>query len=436
MTYRIAVACLLGLAAPAMARAEAVAAPAAAPVVRYIHAGHLLDRPGQPPRGASTVIVRDGKVVEVRDGTVPAPAGAEVVDLGDEFVLPGLTDMHVHFFSAGDPMADRLAQSTRDREDSVLLAATNAKKTLEAGFTTVRNVGSSNYDDVALKQGIEGGYISGPRIVPAAYALGATGGHCDSTEFPPSIYEPQPAVANGPEQIRATVRKMRKYGAEVIKFCGTGGVFSKTDTVGGQQYDLSEMKALVDEAHMLGMKVAVHAHGAAGIKDAIRAGVDTIEHASLADTESFTLAKQHGTWFSMDIYNSDYTQAEVEKNGVFRESMEKDRKIALQQRQTFQAAFKAGVKMVFGTDGGVYPNGDNGKQFAKMVEWGMTPVQAIQAATVNAAQALGRTSDVGAIETGRYGDLIAVSGDPLTDVSRLTHVDFVMKGGEVVKDAR
>jgi imidazolonepropionase-like amidohydrolase len=164
--------------------------------------------------------------------------------------------------------------------------------------------------------------------------------------------------------------------------------------------------------------------------------VDTIEHASLADAESFTLAKQHGTWFSMDIYNSDYTQAEGEKNGVFGESMEKDRKIALLQRQNFQAAVKAGVKMVFGTDGGVYPNGDNGKQFAKMVEWGMTPRQAIQAATVNAAQALGRTADVGAIEAGRYGDLIAVSGDPLTDVSRLAHVDFVMKGGDVVKDVR
>jgi imidazolonepropionase-like amidohydrolase len=309
----------------------------------------------------------------------------------------------------------------------------NAKKTLEAGFTTVRNVGSSNYNDVALKQAIEQGYVPGPRIVPATYAIGATGGHCDDTEFPPSIRTPATAIADGPGQIRTTVRTLRKYGAEVIKFCGTGGVFSKTDTVGGQQYDLSEMKALVDEAHMLGVKVAVHAHGATGIKDAIRAGVDTVEHASLADEEAFALAKQHGTYFAMDIYNDDYILAEGEKNGVFAESLEKERAIGRKQRETFRAAFQAGVKMIFGTDGGVYPNGDNAKQFAKMVEWGMTPMQAIQSATSTAADALGRPSDVGAIAVGRYGDLIAVAGDPLSDVTVLQSVAFVMKGGEVVK---
>ncbi|MEA2830954.1 MAG: hypothetical protein QOF22_1702, partial [Bradyrhizobium sp.] len=223
------------------------------------------------------------------------------------------------------------------------------------------------------------------------------------------------------------------YGAEVIKFCGTGGVLSKTDTVGGQQYDLTEMKALVDEAHMLGLRVAVHAHGTSGIKDAIRAGVDTIEHASLADDEAFALAKQHGTWFSMDIYDDDYILAEGEKNGTFKESLAKERVIGLKQRQTFRAAVKAGVKMIFGTDAGVYPNGYNARQFATMVQWGMTPMQAIQAATANAADALGRSADVGAIAAGRYGDLIAVAGDPLADVTRLQSVAFVMKGGEVVK---
>ena len=290
-----------------------------------------------------------------------------------------------------------------------------------------------NFDDVAIKQGIEEGFIPGPRIVPATYAIGATGGHCDATEFPPSITVPTPQVANGPEELRATVRKLRKYGAEVIKFCGTGGVFSKTDTVGGQQYDLAEMKALVNEAHMLGLRVAVHAHGASGIKDAIRAGVDTIEHASLADEEAFALAKQHGTWFSMDIYNDDYILAEGAKNGTFKESLEKERTIGLKQRQTFQAAVKAGVKMVFGTDAGVYPNGYNARQFATMVKWGMTPMQAIQAATANAAEALGRTADVGAIAIGRYGDVIGVTGDPLADVTLLQSVAFVMKGGDVVK---
>jgi imidazolonepropionase-like amidohydrolase len=229
------------------------------------------------------------------------------------------------------------------------------------------------------------------------------------------------------------VRKLRKYGAEVIKFCGTGGVFSKTDTVGGQQYSLEEMKALVDEAHMLGLKVAVHAHGTSGIKDAIRAGVDTIEHASLADEEAFALAKQHGTYFSMDIYNDDYILSDGEKNGMFKESLDKERAIGVKQRQTFQAAVKAGVKMIFGTDAGVYPNGYNARQFATMVKWGMTPMQAIQAATANAAEALGRTADVGAIAVGRYGDLIAVAGDPLADVTRLQSVAFVMKGGDVIK---
>ena len=229
------------------------------------------------------------------------------------------------------------------------------------------------------------------------------------------------------------VRKLRKYGAEVIKFCGTGGVLSKTDIVGGQQYSLEEMKAIVDEAHMLGLKVAVHAHGTSGIKDAIRAGVDTIEHASLADEEAFALAKQRGTYFDMDIYDDDYILAEGEKNGTFKESLEKERLVGLKQRQTFQAGVKAGVKMIFGTDAGVYPNGDNARQFVTMVKWGMTPMQAIQAATVTAAEALGRPADVGAISVGRFADIVGVTGDPLADVTRLQSVAFVMKGGEVVK---
>ena len=288
-------------------------------------------------------------------------------------LLPGLIDMHVHL--TFDPRFSGYRRLEFTDNFWTVVGVANAKRTLEAGFTTVRNVGSRNYDDVALKQAIEQGYVPGPRIVPATYNIGATGGHCDDTEFPPSVSSKTPAVADGPEQIRAMVRKLHKYGAEVIKFCGTGGVLSKTDTAGGQQYDLAEMKALVDEAHMLGLKVAVHAHGAAGIKDAIRAGVDTIEHASLADEEAFALAKQHGTYFTMDIYDDDYILAEGEKNGVFKESLEKERQLGLRQRETFRAAFRAGVKMLFGTDAGVYPNGDNARQFATMVTWGMTPTR-------------------------------------------------------------
>jgi len=386
-------------------------------------AGRVLDHP--------QVTVTDGRIVALGAAGAAVPAGARRVNLPGMTLLPGLIDMHTHLTS--DPRYSGYRRLEFTDNFWTVVGVSNAKKTLEAGFTTVRNVGSANFDDVAIKQGIEQGMVTGPRIVPATYAIGATGGHCDSTAFPPSITTPSPAVANGAEQIRATVRKLHKYGAEVIKFCGTGGVLSKTDAVGAQQYDLTEMRALVDEAHMLGLRVAVHAHGTSGIKDAIRAGVDTIEHASLADDEAFALAKQHGTWFSMDIYDDDYILAEGEKNGVFKESLEKERSIGLKQRQTFQAAVKAGVKMIFGTDAGVYPNGLNARQFVTMVKWGMTPMQAIQAATVNAAEALGRPGDVGAIAVGRYGDLIAVAGDPLRDIAVLQNVAFVMKGGEVFK---
>jgi imidazolonepropionase-like amidohydrolase len=386
-------------------------------------AGRMVDHP--------QITITDGRISSVGAQGGEMPSGARRIDLPGMTLLPGLIDMHTHITT--DPRYSGYRALEYTNNFWTVVGVANAKRTVEAGFTTIRNVGSQNFDDVAIKQGIEQGFIPGPRIVPATYAIGATGGHCDVTEFPPSVTVPSPAVANGPDEIRATVRKLRKYGAEVIKFCGTGGVLSKTDTVGGQQYSLAEMKALVDEAHMLGLRVAVHAHGTSGIKDAIRAGVDTIEHASLADEEAFALAKEHGTWFSMDIYDDDYILAEGEKNGVFKESLEKERIVGLKQRQTFQAALKAGVKMVFGTDAGVYPNGYNARQFVTMVKWGMTPVQSIQAATVNAAEALGRTADVGAIAVGRYGDLIGVAGDPLQDVTELQSVAFVMKGGEVVK---
>ena len=413
--------CLLFLGLATAARADTVVVTADRMI--DVLAGRVVERP--------QVTITDGRITAVATRGAAVPAGARRVDLPGETLLPGLIDMHVHITS--DPRYGGYRWLEFTDNFWTVVGVANARRTLEAGFTTIRNVGSENYDDVALKQAIELGYVPGPRIVPATYAIGATGGHCDTTEFPPSINVPAPAVADGPDAIRATVRKLRKYGAEVIKFCGTGGVFSKTDTVGGQQYNLAEMQALVEEAHMLGLRVAVHAHGAAGIKDAIRAGADTIEHCSLADADAFELAKQHGTWFSMDIYNDDYILAEGAKNGVFQESLDKERAIGRKQRETFRAALKAGVKMVYGTDAGVYPNGENARQFATMVEWGMTPMQAIQAATGSAAEALGRSADVGAIAVGRYGDLIGVRGDPLADVRRLQSVDFVMKGGEIVK---
>jgi imidazolonepropionase-like amidohydrolase len=392
-------------------------------------AGRVVEEP--------TIVITDGRIISVagRGGARPTvPPNAKHIDLPGKTLLPGLIDMHVHL----DADATISGYNVLDYTNSFwqVVGVANAKKMLDAGFTTVRNVGSDGYNDVGLKQGIEAGYVPGPRIVPATYAIGATGGHCDNSEgFPPSFEAlPQPAVGDSPDALRKVVRKLHKYGAEVIKYCATGGVLSRTDSAGAQQFSLEEMKAIVDEAHMLGMKVAAHAHGTSGINDALRAGTDTIEHASLADEESFRLAKEHDAWFSMDIYDDDYILAEGEKNGVYAASLEKERLIGRKQRETFRAAVKAGVKQVFGTDNGaVFPAGQNALQFAKEVEWGMTPMQAIQSATVNAAEALGKTRDVGAIAVGRYGDIIAVDGDPLADVRALEKVDVVIKGGKIVK---
>jgi imidazolonepropionase-like amidohydrolase len=364
--------------------------------------------------------------------TIRVSGEVKRVDLPGETLLPGFIDMHVHMNSLPEIGGYQSYKYT----DSfwAAIGAFNARRDIDAGFTTVRNVGSPDFDDVGLKQAIDGGWIVGPRIVPATYLLGATGGHCDDGGLPPYYDKQGPGIVTSIDQARERVRWVHKYGAEVIKICATGGVFSLGDTVGAQQLSYEEMKAIADEAHRLGLKVAAHAHGDAGIHDAILAGVDTIEHASLASDATIQLAKSHGTWFDMDIYNDDYILATGTSNGTEQESLDKEKAIGLKQRQTFQRAVKAGVKMIFGTDAGVYPHGQNARQFAKMVQWGMTPLQAIQAATSNASEALNR-NDVGIVEPGRYGDLVAVKGDPLHDVRLLEHVDAVIKGGVPVKGA-
>ncbi|HEV2285255.1 MAG TPA: amidohydrolase family protein [Steroidobacteraceae bacterium] len=419
----LAAAALGALSLTAVARADTLVVTAARMV--DVLAGREVERP--------QILITDGRIAGVGRQGDAVPGEARRLDFGDRTLLPGLIDMHVHLTS--DPTLSGYRRLEYTDAFWMTVGAANARRTLQAGFTTVRNVGSSGYQDVGLMQGISKGYIEGPRIVPATYAIGSTGGHCDATQFPPSITTPTTQIANSPDEYRALVRKLHKYGAQVIKVCMTGGVLSKGDSVGAQQVSLEEIRAVVEEAHRLGLRVAVHAHGTDGINDALRAGVDTVEHASLADAESFRLAKQHGAWFDMDIYNDDYILAEGAKNGVFPESLEKERMIGLKQRQTFRAAHAAGVKMLFGTDGGVYPNGDNARQFARMVEWGMTPMEAIQAATRSAAEALDKTADVGAIAPGRYADLIAVDGDPLKDIRVLEKVAIVMKGGALVKGA-
>lgn len=399
-----------------------------------VTAARYLDvRTGRYIENPAILIGDDGKIQQIGSlAGLQLPAGTRHIDLAGETLVPGLIDMHVHMNSLAEIGGYQGLKYTDSFWATV--GPYNARKTLDAGFTTVRNVGSPDFDDVALKEAIDDGYVVGPRIVPATYLLGATGGHCDDTNgLPPSLGKEQgPGIVTSPEQAREKVRWVHKYGAEVIKICATGGVFSRGDAVGAQQLSYNEMKAIADEAHMLGLKVAAHAHGDEGIRDAILAGIDTIEHASLASDSTIQLAKQHGTWFDMDIYDDDYILATGTKNGTEQQSLDKERMVGLKQRQTFQRAVRAGVKMIFGTDAGVYPHGDNGKQFAKMVQWGMTPLQAVQAATLNASEALAR-KDVGVIEPGRYGDLVAVRGDPLRDVSLLEHVDAVVKGGELVK---
>jgi imidazolonepropionase-like amidohydrolase len=414
----------LSLAAPAWAEPVVVTADRMLDVTT----GRYIDNP-------AIFIGDDGRITSVADArTVRWGAGVKHIDLAGRTLLPGLIDMHVHLDSPADIGGYRGLEFT----DSFwgMTAVGNARAMLEAGFTTVRNVGSSYRNDIGLKQAIDNGYAVGPRIVPAGYALGATGGHCDSTFLPPSLEKDkkEEGIGDGPEELRHQVRRQRKFGAEVIKICATGGVFSRNTEPGQQQLTEAEMRAIADEAHQWGVRVAAHAHGADGIKAAIRAGIDTIEHASLADDEGIRLAvaRRQPVWFSMDIYNTEYTQAEGKKNGVLEDNLRKDREIAQAQRDNFRKAHRAGVRMVFGSDAGVMPHGQVGKQFKTMVDYGMTPLQAIQAATRNGAEALGR-SDVGVLAVGRYGDIVAVTGDPTRDVTLLERPDAVIKGGRLVK---
>ena len=420
---------LLGMAA-AMLATTASAEKSVVTADRYLDVvtGRYVENP-------AIFVGDDGRITAVSDArTVRWGTDVKHIDLAGRTLLPGLIDMHVHLDGPADIGGYRGLEFT----DSfwAMTAVGNAKAMLDAGFTTVRNVGSSDRNDVGLKQAIDNSYAVGPRVVPAGFALGATGGHCDSTFLPPSLEkdDKEEGIGDGPEELRHQVRRQRKFGSEVIKICATGGVFSRNTEPGQQQLTEAEMRAIADEAHQWGVRVAAHAHGASGIKAAIRAGIDTIEHASLVDDEGIRLAaaRKQPVWFGMDIYNTDYTQAEGAKNGVLPDNLRKDREVAQIQRDNFRKAHRAGVKMVFASDAGVMPHGQIGKQFRTMVQYGMTPLDAIRAATRNAAEALGRTGDVGAIAPGRFADLVAVTGDPLRDVTVLERPAAVVKGGRLI----
>ncbi len=379
------------------------------------------------------IVIQDEKIVNVADAAdVSIPDGATVIDLSNKSVMPGLIDMHVHLTS--DHRFHGYQGLGISVPRSALYGVLNASKTMNAGFTTVRNVGASGYADVALRDAINDGEIVGPRMRVSGPSLGITGGHCDNNLLPVQYQERSEGVADGPWEVRAKVREVIKYGADVIKFCATGGVLSKGDSVGDQQYTLEEMQALVAEAHQHNRKVAAHAHGAEGIKAAIIAGVDSVEHSSLIDDEGIRLAKENGTFLVFDVYNDTYILEHGAEVGMLQESLDKERAIGQLQRDNFRKAFEAGARTAFGSDSAVYPHGDNGKQFAYMVQYGMTPMQAIQAATVHAAELIGWPDTVGAIAPGRYADIIAVDSSPLEDVTVMESVSFVMKGGQVFKD--
>jgi len=378
----------------------------------------------------SQILIEDGIIVEIGKNISKRNKDIETLELSELTIMPGLMDSHVHL--TGNTELKGYESIGESSYLSTIYGVINAKKTLLSGFTTVRNVGAGNFADVALKQAINRNAILGPTMLVSGPALGITGGHCDSNILPFDYKYTSQGVADGPWEVRKKVRLNRKYGADLIKFCGTGGVMSKNTDVNAKQYTLEEMQAIVDEAHNHGMKVATHAHGLIGIKTAIIAGVDSIEHASFIDNETIELAKEKGTFLSMDIYVSDYILGEGAAKGILEESLEKERSVGKFQRQNFQKAVKASAKITFGTDAGIYPHGKNARQFKYMVEWGMTSLQAIQAATINTAELFG-LSNTGMIKKNYEADIIGVKGNPLKDITILENVSFVMKDGIIVK---
>ena len=418
------------------ARSQASAAPAS---VEYVKVGHMFDSAAGKYRDNVTLVVEGDRIRSVEAGGFAVPGGARVVDLSADYVLPGLIDCHTHLGARADRY-DPINSFLVTPFSSAYASVNNARATLMAGFTSVRDVGSLPFQAVDLRNAINAGEIVGPRMVSSGPILSITGGHGDLNNYSPdvrvSLYPDKRdySIADGVDEVQKTVREQVKYGVDVIKISASGGVLSKGDQPGAPQYTEAELKMAADTAHMLGRKIAAHAHGAASIRMAIEAGIDSIEHASLVDDEGIRLAKLHGTYFVMDIYDDDYILGNAKNFGIPEEMLVKERGVGRAQRENFRKAFQAGVKMAFGTDAGVYPHGDNAKQFHYMVMYGMTPAEAIQAATSSAADLIGRAGDVGSLTAGHYADLVAVREDPLVHVEVLEHIPLVMKGGVVVKD--
>ncbi|HWK75732.1 MAG TPA: amidohydrolase family protein [Povalibacter sp.] len=412
--------------------------PAAPEPAVYVHAGSLLDKPGQEPRGASTIIVRGGKIEAVRDGLVAPEAGAKLLDLSKQFVLPGLIDMHVHIFSDDDKMRARMEMANRDIEDNLLIGVDNARRTLGAGFTTIRDLGSDIRSVTALRDAIASGLVQGPTIVAAGRAIAITAGHGDGAN---NLNRDLTAVArangtnvcNGADDCRRAVREQISQGADVIKFTATGGVLS--NVAGGLKRQMfpDEMKAIIDTAHIFGRKVAAHAHGQDGIKAALEAGVDSIEHGSFTDAETNALFKRNDAWLVPTLLAPRAAVEQGRAGSRTRTSLLKAEEAMAAHAKNVATAVRSGVKIAFGTDTGVSAHGQNAQEFKLMVDVGMTPAAAIRAATADAATLLGRADSIGTLEPGKDADIIAVAANPLTDVTELERVQFVMRRGVVHK---
>jgi len=398
----------------------------------------VIDGRGGAPLRNAVILVRNGRI-EAIGADVRVPAGARVVDLSRHTVLPGFIDLHVHLagrpVGEGDWINDVVRESAADR---AIFGVRNARLTLEAGFTTVRNVGAGGFADVALRNAINAGRVPGPRMITGGHSIGISGGHCDDNGFVPGLFgrEPGPleGIANGPEQVREAVRLQVKYGADVIKICATGGVLSQGDAVGVRQLDDDELRAVVQAAGMTERRVAAHAHGTEGIIAASRAGVTSIEHGSFMTAEAARVMVEHGTWLVPTLMAGNSVGSEEGARRLPDWAAPKGRMAWEALQRGVRVAASAGVRIAFGTDAGVFPHGTNAQEFELLVRYaGLSPMQAIQAATLHAATVLGMERELGTIEAGKHADLVAVSGDPLADVTVLsTGVVFVMKAGEVV----